>query len=268
MDEQTYRQAAALYDEQQLRLHESGHASAALLLGLEVSSIHTNGGHDGNTAPGETLIGYTSADHRDMALAILAGPLAEGRTAPRWPLAATTTDQQQLGEHVRELHLDESGYAELCDQARDLTASAPFKQLHASIVTALEQPPHNVGAAELRDLQRKALMQHKQLALAVVDTTEVGEGEMIALASTWELDKVGDQVMPGAYAQSVAKIKAGQRLPLIWGHDANGSPTNWVGEIDDADETPEGLKVHARFDLEDEAGRKAYRSLSKDASSP
>jgi HK97 family phage prohead protease len=82
---------------------------------------------------------------------------------------------------------------------------------------------------------------------------------MVALASTWELDKVGDPVMPGAYARAVAKIKAGERLPVIWGHDANGSPTNWVGQIDDADETPEGLRIHAAFDLDDEAGRKAYR---------
>ena len=98
--------------------------------------------------------------------------------------------------------------------------------------------------------------------LSVVDT-EIGDGEMLALASTWEVDRVKDRVMPGAYTEAVSRIKAGQHLPLIWGHDAHGSPSNFVGEVIDADETTEGLQVHARFDLDDEAGRKAYRLVKR-----
>ena len=98
--------------------------------------------------------------------------------------------------------------------------------------------------------------------LSVVDT-EIGDGEMLALASTWEVDRVNDRVMPGAYTEAVSRIKAGQHLPLIWGHDAHGSPLNFVGEIIDADETTEGLQVHARFDLDDDAGRKAYRLVKR-----
>jgi HK97 family phage prohead protease len=83
---------------------------------------------------------------------------------------------------------------------------------------------------------------------------------MRALASTFgNVDHQGDRVMPGAFTTAVARIKAGATLPLIWGHDAHGSPQNWVGKITDADQTTEGLEVHARFDLDDPVARKAWR---------
>ena len=102
-------------------------------------------------------------------------------------------------------------------------------------------------------------MQHK--LIDVVDT-EVDEGMMIALASTWEVDKVKDRVLPGAYAEAVAQIKAGDRLPLVWQHDL-GSPGNFVGEIVDANETSDGLEVTARFDLDDADGLKAYKLVKR-----
>jgi HK97 family phage prohead protease len=71
--------------------------------------------------------------------------------------------------------------------------------------------------------------------------------------------------MRGAFFSAVAKVKAGATIPLIWGHDANGSPQNFVGEIVDADETSEGLEVHARFDLEDPVARKAWRLVKSGA---
>ena len=106
-------------------------------------------------------------------------------------------------------------------------------------------------------------MEHKYVNVA--DATTLTEGEMLALASTYDIDKVGDRVIPGAYAGTIQRIKAGATLPLIWGHDANGSPQNWVGKIIDAAETQDGLQVHARFDLEDSVARKAW-NLVRDGS--
>jgi HK97 family phage prohead protease len=101
---------------------------------------------------------------------------------------------------------------------------------------------------------------------ASADLTALGQGEMLALASTFgNVDKHGDRVIRGAYSTDVAKVKAGARWPLVWGHDYNGSPQNFVGEIDDADETDEGLEVHARFDLDDPVARKAYRLVKQGA---
>ena len=102
--------------------------------------------------------------------------------------------------------------------------------------------------------------------LDVADLTALGAGEMVALASAFgNIDAQGDRVMPGAFARSVAKIKAGATVPLIWGHDAHGSPQNFVGEVDDADETDEGLEVRAKFDLEDPVARKAYKLVKRGA---
>jgi HK97 family phage prohead protease len=101
---------------------------------------------------------------------------------------------------------------------------------------------------------------------ATAALTALGQGEMLALASTFgNVDKHGDRVIRGAYSTDVAKVKAGATWPLVWGHDYNGSPQNFVGEIDDADETDEGLEVHARFDLDDPVARKAYRLVKQGA---
>lgn len=109
-------------------------------------------------------------------------------------------------------------------------------------------------------------METKRLSVPVTDTTTLTEGEMLALASTFgNVDLQGDRVMPGAFTETVRSIKAGASLPLIWGHDAHGSPQNFVGQIIDADETDEGLQVHARFDLEDPVARKAWK-LVRDGS--
>jgi HK97 family phage prohead protease len=106
----------------------------------------------------------------------------------------------------------------------------------------------------------------KRKYIDAVDLTPLGEGEMVALASTFgNVDKHGDRVIRGAYSTDVARVKAGAKWPLVWGHDYNGSPQNFVGEIDDADETDEGLEVHARFDLDDPVARKAYRLVKQGA---
>jgi HK97 family phage prohead protease len=107
-------------------------------------------------------------------------------------------------------------------------------------------------------------MKHKYVD--VLDATVLGEGEMVALASTFgNVDRHGDRVIRGAYSSTVAKVKAGATLPLVWGHDVNGSPQNFVGEIHDADETDEGLEVRARFDVDDPVARKAYRLVKQGA---
>jgi HK97 family phage prohead protease len=106
----------------------------------------------------------------------------------------------------------------------------------------------------------------KRKYIEAVDLTALGEGEMVALASTFgDVDKHGDRVVRGAYSTDVAKVKAGASLPLVWGHDVNGSPQNFVGEIHDADETDQGLEVRARFDLDDPVARKAYRLVKQGA---
>ena len=260
---------------ERLRRHEAAHCAGALICNLNVDEVWV-GTHnvtdldlDSEGTAGLTRIDApnTPDGHRLMAIAIMAGPLEDGEAGwPRpWPLprADTAPDEWDFAEHVRAAGLDEQGYLELCAEAKAITETPEFGRLHQSIVDALAEPPHALGTAELKHLHKQALMEHKYVNVA--DATTLTEGEMLALASTYDIDKVGDRVIPGAYAGTIERIKAGTTLPLIWGHDANGSPQNWVGKIIDAAETQDGLQVHARFDLEDSVARKAW-NLVRDGS--
>jgi HK97 family phage prohead protease len=156
--------------------------------------------------------------------------------------------------------LDDAGYQRLVTDAHRLFASPDYNRLHATISALLERDG-TVDQATLQHVKStiEAGMEHKRLN--VIDT-DIGEGEMIALASTWQVDRVKDRVVPGAYAQTVNEIKGGAYLPLVWQH-AYGSPTNFVGEVVDADETHDGLRIRARFDMDDDAGRKAFKLVKR-----
>jgi HK97 family phage prohead protease len=86
------------------------------------------------------------------------------------------------------------------------------------------------------------------------------EGELVAIASAYGVvDQQGDRVVYGAFATEVEEIANGKVVPLVWGHDINGSPQNFVGQILRAMETEEGLLIRAKFDLEDDVALKARR---------
>lgn len=63
------------------------------------------------------------------------------------------------------------------------------------------------------------------------------------LASTWDVDLGGDKVMPGAYARTLQKWRAGKRpLPLIDQHNYT-SIRSVIGKLVDASETAQGLET-------------------------
>lgn len=75
-------------------------------------------------------------------------------------------------------------------------------------------------------------------------------GTIIGYASTWtrEPDSYGDIVAKGAFADSIAEIKAeGKTLPLLFNH--NGDNLNdYIGAVMDLEEDNHGLKFEATFD--------------------
>lgn len=74
-------------------------------------------------------------------------------------------------------------------------------------------------------------------------------GQFRALVSVFgNVDSVGDMVMPGAFAKSLADWRAdGSPIPVIWSHDW-GDPFSHVGTVLEANETPDGLEVLAQID--------------------
>ena len=95
-------------------------------------------------------------------------------------------------------------------------------------------------------------------ALTVTDSTRI-EG----YASVFGVrDRVGDVVMPGAYAASLARMAAaGRRVKLLWQHDA-AQP---IGVWDEIAEDGHGLRVKGRLLTEVGRGREAVALLEAGA---
>jgi HK97 family phage prohead protease/HK97 family phage major capsid protein len=101
-------------------------------------------------------------------------------------------------------------------------------------------------------------MQRKTVPLAGIKTADLPEGSFEGWASTFgNVDAVGDRVMPGAFTKS---ISSGRTVPLLWMHRSE-DPTSFVGEVVNAVETPEGLKIHGKFDLDTAQGAAAYKQV-------
>lgn len=88
------------------------------------------------------------------------------------------------------------------------------------------------------------------------------QGRFTALASTFDVDRQGDRIVRGAYARTLAALKArGGRLPLLWQHDQSEP----IGSIETIRETADGLEVEAVVALDTESGREAYELLKAGA---
>jgi HK97 family phage prohead protease len=101
---------------------------------------------------------------------------------------------------------------------------------------------------------------HKTLT-AKATATELGEFEAIAAAYT--VDRQHEQIRQGAFTQTIAKwVGSGKQIPLHWNH--SGEAADIIGTVDPGSmrETPEGLRVKGKLDLEDrEVAREAWRAM-------
>lgn len=89
-------------------------------------------------------------------------------------------------------------------------------------------------------------------------------GSIVGYAATWtrEPDSYGDVIVKGAFAESIAAIKAeGKVIPLLWNHDSYNL-NSYIGTVTDLEEDDHGLKFAAMFDSTDEAQR--ARELAMD----
>jgi HK97 family phage prohead protease len=240
--------AATLIDaHQRIAAHEAAHAAAGLLLGMNVKAAVL----DDDRPAGRVLFDHYDHDPQSAAVMVIAAAIADGHTEPEGDDARKL---QELAD-VHGVNVDLA-----TRQALELTGTREFERLAVGIGHLLEQR----GTLDEHALHKiKAIAERATMHRKYVEATEVttlGEGEMLAYASTFHnVDKHGDRVMPGAFTDTVARIKGGASIPLVWGHDVHGSPQNIVGDITDADQTSEGLRVFARFDLEDPVARKAWR---------
>ncbi|WP_158710170.1 HK97 family phage prohead protease [Streptomyces katrae] len=89
------------------------------------------------------------------------------------------------------------------------------------------------------------------------------DGVFEAIVAAYNVDSVGDKIMPGAFADTIAEWqKSGDPIPVLWSHMSH-DPEYHIGEVLEAKETDEGLWVKARIDLDEESpkARKIYSLL-------
>jgi HK97 family phage prohead protease len=103
-------------------------------------------------------------------------------------------------------------------------------------------------------------MLHKTVT---IDATATDLGHFEAVAATWSVDRVNEQIVKGAFAQTIESWRqSGKRVPVHWDHQ--GEAANVIGSVDPATmaETNEGLYVEGQLDIEDsEVAREAWRSM-------
>lgn len=108
-------------------------------------------------------------------------------------------------------------------------------------------------------------MHHKTLETKTTTTTD--QGQFVALAATYSVDRVNDRIVPGAFEKTIQAWQTSQkRIPLHWDHSA--SAEDIVGWVDPASmrETNQGLEVAGQLDLENsEVARQAWRSMKNNA---
>jgi uncharacterized protein len=106
-----------------------------------------------------------------------------------------------------------------------------------------------------------------QKTLEARTTIGTDRGEFAAIAAAYSVDRVGDEIQPGAFARTIARWQAsGKKIPLHWDHQ--GEAHNVIGAVNPASmrETNEGLYVEGKLDLEESAtAREAWRSMRNDA---
>lgn len=87
------------------------------------------------------------------------------------------------------------------------------------------------------------------------------EGIVEAIVAAYNVDSVGDQIIPGAFKTSLARHKdTGNRIPFVWSHKSD-DPDSYIGEVLEAEERPEGLWVKARLDMDEPKAAKVYRLM-------
>lgn len=101
---------------------------------------------------------------------------------------------------------------------------------------------------------------HKTIKAAA---TATDKGEFTAIIAAYSVDRVGDEIMPGAFKGTIERWQSsGKMIPLHWDHSAE--PQNIIGYVDPQTmrEGAEGLYVRGKLDLEGSAvAREAWRAM-------
>lgn len=87
------------------------------------------------------------------------------------------------------------------------------------------------------------------------------EGQFDAIVATYDLDSVGDRIIPGAFKETLDEwATSGNPIPVYWSHRMDDPAMN-IGQVIEAAETDKGLAVKAQLDLDNPTAAQVYRLL-------
>lgn len=87
------------------------------------------------------------------------------------------------------------------------------------------------------------------------------EGVFEAIVAAYNVDSIGDRIVPGAFADSLSEWKrSGDPIPVYWSHRMDDPQFN-IGHVLDAKETADGLWVKAQLDLSEPTAARVYKLL-------
>jgi uncharacterized protein len=101
-------------------------------------------------------------------------------------------------------------------------------------------------------------MDYKRLPQTKADEID-GTGAFHAIVAAWTLDREGEVIRPGAFADSLVRWRgSGKMIPVLADH--GGKVGSVIGSVDPrlSTETDEGLDVTGTFDLSTELGRRTH----------
>ena len=107
-------------------------------------------------------------------------------------------------------------------------------------------------------------MNHKTFSLASFKALDQAQGIFEALVAVFgNVDRVGDMIEPGAFADSLAAWTAkGRPIPVIYAHEWDNLDAH-IGHVLEAKEIPEGLYVRGQLEMDEPFAARVWKKMTK-----
>lgn len=105
-------------------------------------------------------------------------------------------------------------------------------------------------------------MQTKVFQLAQFKAVNQEQGVFEALVAVFNnIDRGGDKILPGAFADSLAEWEAkGRPIPVVFAHQWDNLDAH-IGQVLEAKETDEGLFVRGRLDMDEPFAQRVFKKM-------
>lgn len=105
-------------------------------------------------------------------------------------------------------------------------------------------------------------MKHKAFKLASFKALDEAQGVFEAIVAAFNnVDRGGDRILPGAFANSLAEWQAkGRPIPVIFAHEWDNLDAH-IGQVLEAKEVTEGLYVKAQLEMDEPFAARVWRKM-------